>query len=83
MWGLNTSSVDRNLRDNASRKLGLVNGYDYGMVKHIDIPALAFSDNTSGTAEPIERNVRFYGHSGILRLNAFSAVARTWSNSGG
>ena len=83
LWGLNTSSDQRNLRDNMSRKIGLVNGYFFGLIHQPENPELTCSERASGAGEAIERSLRFYVHRGIIRFNAFTAVARIWSNVGG
>ena len=83
LWALNTSSDQRNLRDIVSRKLGLINGYFFGLVHKPGNPQLTLSDKVAGAGEDIERSLRYYVHSGLLLLNAFSAVARTWTNAGG
>ena len=81
--GLNTSSDHCNLRDNVSRKLGLSNGYFFGIIHRPSSPELFVSDKVGGAREDIERSQRFYVQGGVLRLNGFTAVARTWTNAGG
>jgi len=83
LWGFNTSTDARNLRDNASRALGLVCGYWFGIIKRADNPVLHLSDAVQGAAEDIERSVRFYHGTGTVRLNFACARAKTWTNTGG
>ena len=73
----------RNLRDNVSRKLGLINGYFFGIIHDNNAPVLKYSNEKGGAAEDIERTLRSYNHHGILRLNFACAVAKVWKNSGG
>ena len=84
LWGLNVSADARNLRDNYSSCLGLVCGYFFGIITHPDLrDATRLSDAVGGAAEDIERSLRYYDHSGLLRLNFATACARTRSHSGG
>ena len=84
IWGLNVSADARNLRDNYSSCLGLVCGYFFGIIAHPELRnATRLSDTVGGAAEDIERSLRCYVHSGLLRLNFATACARTRSNSGG
>lgn len=83
LWGLNTSTDARNLRDNTSRALGLVCGYFFGIIGQADNPVLHLSDAVQGAAEDIERSLRFYHGRGIVRLNFACAQAKTWTNAGG
>lgn len=82
LFGLNTSMDARNLRANISRRLGLVNGYCFGIISDPDNPKLATSDRCGGAAEDIERSLRYY-QKGILRFNFAAAIAKTRSNAGG
>ena len=83
LFGLNSSSNPMNLRSTLSRRLGLVNGYFFGIIHNSRNPSLDVSDSLNGAAEDIERSLVFFHHSGILRFNAFAAVADTWTNDGG
>ena len=83
LWGLNTSCNGRALNNTVSRKLGLVNGFVFGLVHARGLPQLSISNGIGGAAEDIERSVRFFAHSGLLRFNSIAAVARTWTNPGG
>ena len=83
LWGLNTSSDGRNLRDQVSSQLGLVNGYLFGVIVCGLRRATPTSDSVGGAAEDIERSLRYFKHSGLLRLNFATACARTKSNAGG
>ena len=84
LWGLNTSADQRNLSDRISGAVGLVNGYLFGVITH---PALRsctqISDVVGGAAEDVERSLRYFSHSGIVRLNFATAVAKNRSNAGG
>ena len=83
LWGLNTSADVRNLRDQVSHKLGLVNGYFFGLIHQRDNPKLSLSNRALGAAEDIERSIRYFHHRGTIRLNFASAAAQTWDNNGG
>lgn len=83
LFGFNTSTDHRNLRDNISRKLGLINGYCFGIIHAADNPVLTVSDNAKGAGEDIERSLRHFVQKGILRVNCIAAVGRTWTNAGG
>jgi hypothetical protein len=84
LWGLNTSSAARNLRDNYSEKLGLISGYFYGLVVDPSVgEATTVSDSEGGAAEDVERSLRYYVHGGLLRLCFATARAKTWANDGG
>ncbi len=83
LWGLNTSADSRNVRDNISRRVGLVCGYFFGVVHSAQSPPLTLSDGVQGAAEDVERSLRFFCHSGVLRLNFAAVVAKTWVNLGG
>ena len=83
LWGLNTSTDARNLRDNTSRALGLVCGYFFGVIGCAHNPVLHLSDAVQGAAEDIERSLRFFHGRGIGRLNFACAQGKTWANAGG
>ena len=84
LFGLNTSMDPRNLRANISRRLGLVNGYCFGIISDPQNPRLIISDRCGGAAEDIERSLRYYDQwRGILRFNFATAIAKTRSNPGG
>ena len=83
LWGLNTSGDIRNLRNQVSDSLGLINGYFFGQIHEANNPALSLSNKFMGAAEDIERSVRHFHHRGILRLNFACAIAHTWRNPGG
>jgi len=85
LWGLNTSANPRSLRDSVSMQLGLVNGYFFGEVTHPELlrDATRTSDAVCGAGEDIERSVRCFVHSGIVRLNFAAAGAKTKCNAGG
>jgi hypothetical protein len=84
LFGLNTSMDVRNLRANISRRLGLVNGYCFGIVSDPNNPRLSISDSCGGAAEDIERSLRYYDQcKGILRFNFATAIAKTRRNTGG
>lgn len=84
LFGLNTSMDTRNLRANISRRLGLVNGYCFGIISDTQNPRLPISDRCGGAAEDIERSLRYYDQwKGILRFNFATAIAKTRSNPGG
>ena len=84
LWGLNVSANPRNLRDCYSSRLGLVNGYFFGVIANQDLRGVTrTSDQVGGAAEDIERSLRYYVHSGLLRLNFATACAKNKSNTGG
>ena len=83
LWGLNTSSDTRNLRDNVSGQLGLINGYLFGVIVCGLRVSTPISDLVGGAAEDIERSLRYFAHSGLARLNFATACARTRTNAGG
>ena len=84
LWGLNTSADPRNLRENMSGAVGLVNGYFFGIITHPDLCSCTrISDAVGGAGEDIERSLRYYVHSGILRLNFATACAKNRTNVGG
>ena len=84
LWGLNTSGDTRNLRDTISRRLGLVNGYCFGIIKEDLRPALPLSTAEGGACEDVERSIRYgVNFGGMVRLNFATAEARTRTNSGG
>lgn len=86
LWGINTSMAPRNMRDTISRKLGLINGYFFGVIteaKSTDVTSLKYNDQEEGAAEDIERSLRSYCGNGIVRLNFACAVSRVWTNPGG
>ena len=66
-----------------SRRLGLINGYFFGLVKDRTTPELAVSDPLQGAAEDVERSLRHYRCHGIMRLCWATCVAKTWCNEGG
>ena len=71
LFGFNTSANPLNLRHTASRQLGLVNGYFFGLIRQRDNPCLVVSPHLAGAAEDIERSIVFFRHSGILRPTSF------------
>jgi len=82
LWGLNVSA--RNLRDCYSAQLGLVCGYLFGIITTPELREVTpVSDTVGGAAESLERSLRYYVHSGLLRLNFASACAKTRTNAGG
>jgi hypothetical protein len=85
LWGLNTSSATRNLRDNISYRPGLVNGYFFGVIRaEAEEPALILSNAEHGAGEDIERSLRYCAtEGGVLRLNFATVLARVRSNAGG
>lgn len=83
LWGLNTSSDQRNLVPGISRKCGLVNGYFFGRIKNSTDPDLRYSDAVEGAAEDIERSVRFASLGGLLRLNFAQVVTKPCNFAGG
>jgi hypothetical protein len=83
LWGLNTSSDQRNLVPGISRKCGLVNGYFFGRIKNSTDPDLRYSDAVGGAAEDIERSVRFASLGGLLRLNFAQVVTKPCNFAGG
>ena len=84
IWGANVSSNPRSLRQCYSTRLGLVCGFFFGIITHPDLRcATGTSDTYGGAAEDIERSIRYYVHSGILRLNFVAVCARNKTNSGG
>ena len=84
LFGLNTSSDTRNLRDNHSGQPGLICGYFFGLITTpVMRGATCTSDAVGGAGEDVERSLRYYAHSGILRLNFATAVAKNRSNPGG
>jgi len=84
LWGLNTSCDARNLRGNVSEKAGLICGYFFGIITNSDIrDATKTSDLVGGAAEDVERSLRYYVHSGLVRLNFATACAKTKCNAGG
>ena len=83
LWGLNTSSDGRNLRDQVSSQLGLINGYLFGIIVCSLRAPTPISDSVGGAAEDIERSLRYFAHSCLLRLNFATACARTRANAGG
>ena len=84
LWGLNTSSNEFNLREGVSGAVGLVNGYFFGVVADATISeATRTSDTIGGACEDVERSVRYFSHSGLVRLNFATAVAKTRTNAGG
>ena len=84
IFGLNTSTNSRSLRDNVSSQLGLINGYFYGIIVNPDLcHATPTSDTVGGASEDVERSLIYYAHSGLTRLNFATAVAKTKTNQGG
>ena len=57
------------MRDNISHNLGLVNGYFFGMIMGDTADELPTSNSFGGAAEDIERSLRQFNTTGILRLN--------------
>ncbi len=80
LWGLNTSSNVKFLRENVSNQIGLCNGHFYGVVKcaRVEEPQTTrLSDAVFGAAEDIERSVRMFVHcGGLVRVNWATAVAK-------
>ena len=76
LWGANVSANLLNMRPCYSNQLGLVNGYFFGIITHPEMRlATQTSDALGGAAEDIERSIRYYAHSGILRLNGVVVCA--------
>jgi hypothetical protein len=84
LWGLNTSANPLCMRETVSAQLGQINGYFHGLIvcKWIAEPTRT-SDAVGGAAEDIERSLRYFLHSGIVRLNFACASARVQTNGGG
>ena len=84
LWGLNVSQNPRCLRQHVSHRLGLVNGYCYGIVVDADTSSRTpTSDQVGGAAEDVERSLRYFEDSKITRLSFAAAIARTQTNPGG
>jgi uncharacterized C2H2 Zn-finger protein len=84
LWGLNVSQNPRCLRQHVSHRLGLVNGYCYGIVVDADTSSRTpTSDQVGGAAEDVERSLRYFEDSKITRLCFAAAIARTQTNPGG
>jgi hypothetical protein len=84
LWGLNTSADGRNRRDNYSNQLGLICGYLFGLITNPELAdATRVSDSQGGAGEDIERSLRYYAHSGLVRLCFGTCCARNRSNPGG
>jgi uncharacterized C2H2 Zn-finger protein len=85
LWALNTSANAQRLRPCVSQSLGLVNGYFFGIITDAACcNRTPISDRVGGSAEDVERSLRYFAASGnITRLCSWAAVARTYTNPGG
>ena len=73
---------DMGLQPQLSEKPGLVSGYFY-MQSREDRIGLPLSDACNGIGEDVERTVRYYAHSGIIRLMNCAVTAKNALSVGG
>ena len=67
-----------------STAAGLVNGYFFGVITDATVSdSTRTSDSVGGACEDVERSVRYFKHSGLVRLNFAAAVAKNRTNAGG
>jgi len=82
IWGLNSSSNPRNLRQVVSQSNGLINGHFYGFINRPDCPELLPSLGVA--AEDCERSVRFFAKDHVvLRYAMYVANTTPYANLGG